>query len=191
MQALTEIDVWPCALARGLHARGLDGRTDLIVLSDHGMAFDVRGEDIRYLDDLVPGDAIWVEYAGPVAEWCRTRPSRSRARAARPPQSIPVLAQNCRLAFRPQSAHPARPSARPTTAGGYGRTACRQPRRRSTAGRPPKKVFTAIGPSFRAGTRLPAFDNVDVSLAGPAAGIAPAANDGDIAPLLPALQDAP
>ena len=46
-------------------------------------------------------------------------------------------------------------------------------------------------PSFRAGVRLPAFDNVDVyPLLARLLRITPAANDGDIAPLLPALQDA-
>ena len=53
-------------------------------------------------------------------------------------------------------------------------------------------VFTAIGPSFRNGTRLPAFDNVDVyPLLTRLLNIEPAANDGDITPLLPALRDAP
>jgi len=51
-------------------------------------------------------------------------------------------------------------------------------------------VFTAVGPSFRGGVRLPAFDNVDVyPLLARLLGITPARNDGDIAPLLPALRD--
>ena len=54
-----------------------------------------------------------------------------------------------------------------------------------------RAVFTAVGPSFRAGVRLPAFDNVDVyPLLARLLRVTPAANDGDIAPLLPALQDA-
>lgn len=54
-------------------------------------------------------------------------------------------------------------------------------------------LFVAQGPDFRAGTLLPGFDNVDVyPLLARLLRIAPAANDGDIAPLLPALRsDAP
>ena len=53
-------------------------------------------------------------------------------------------------------------------------------------------VFVARGPSFRERTTLPAFDNVDVyPLLAHLLGIAPAANDGDIAPLRPALRDTP
>ena len=54
-----------------------------------------------------------------------------------------------------------------------------------------RAVFTAIGPSFRSGVHLPAFDNVDVyPLLARLLRVTPAPNDGDIAPLLPALQDA-
>ena len=54
-----------------------------------------------------------------------------------------------------------------------------------------RAAFTAVGPSFRSGVRLPAFDNVDVyPLLARLLRITPAPNDGDIAPLLPALQDA-
>ena len=53
-----------------------------------------------------------------------------------------------------------------------------------------RAVFTAVGPSFRNGVRLPAFDNVDVyPLLTRLLRITPAPNDGDIAPLLPALKD--
>ena len=62
--------------ARGC-ARGLGDDVDLIVLSDHGMA-DVRGEDIRYIDDLVPADAILAEYGGQVMGFA-PRPGREAA----------------------------------------------------------------------------------------------------------------
>jgi predicted AlkP superfamily pyrophosphatase or phosphodiesterase len=52
-------------------------------------------------------------------------------------------------------------------------------------------TFVANGPAFRSGVRLPTFDNVDVyPLLTRLLGITPAPNDGDIAPLLPALKDA-
>jgi hypothetical protein len=53
-----------------------------------------------------------------------------------------------------------------------------------------RAVFTAVGPSFRANARLPAFDNIDVyPLLARLLRITPAPNDGDITPLLPALKD--
>ena len=52
-----------------------------------------------------------------------------------------------------------------------------------------RATFVAEGPDFRRGVELPPFDNVDVCpLLARLLGIAPLANDGDIAPLLPALQ---
>ena len=53
-----------------------------------------------------------------------------------------------------------------------------------------RALFIAQRSGFRSGATLPPFDNVDVyPLLAKLIGIAPAANDGDIAPLLPALRD--
>lgn len=53
-----------------------------------------------------------------------------------------------------------------------------------------RAIFLARGPAFRRGATLPAFDNVDVyPLLARLVGIRAARNDGDIAPLLPALRD--
>ena len=55
-----------------------------------------------------------------------------------------------------------------------------------------RAVFLATGPSFRPRTRLPAFDNVDVyPLLAHLLRIQPAANDGSLSPLLPALRETP
>jgi predicted AlkP superfamily pyrophosphatase or phosphodiesterase len=52
-----------------------------------------------------------------------------------------------------------------------------------------RAIFLARGPAFVPGTTLPAFDNVDVyPLLARLLRIPPAPNDGDIAPLLPALR---
>ena len=52
-----------------------------------------------------------------------------------------------------------------------------------------RATFVAEGPDFRRGMELPPFDNVDVyPLLARLLGIAPLANDGEIAPLLPALR---
>jgi len=53
-----------------------------------------------------------------------------------------------------------------------------------------RAIFIARGPAFRQGVVLPSFDNIDVyPLLARLLGIVPAKNDGDIAPLLPALKD--
>ena len=50
--------------------------------------------------------------------------------------------------------------------------------------------FIASGPAFRAGTRLPVFDNVDVyPLLMRLLQLPAEPGDGDITPLLPALRD--
>ena len=200
MQALAAIDAGLARLRAGLHARGLDRRTDLLVLSDHGMA-DARGEDVRYLDDLVPAEAIDVEYGGQMA-WLSARPGYEaeveRTLLGRhphfacwrknelPPQwhfgrnpRIPPIACQADDGWR-LWLH--RWPKLPTLKGEHG-FAPETPGMRA--------VFTAIGPSFRGGTRLPAFDNVDIyPLLAHLLHVEPAANDGSIEPLLPALQDA-
>ena len=54
-----------------------------------------------------------------------------------------------------------------------------------------RAIFIARGPSFRAGTTIPAFDNVDVyPLLVHLLGIPAAPNDGDPQTLLPTLREA-
>ena len=54
-----------------------------------------------------------------------------------------------------------------------------------------RATFIAAGPAFRRGMQLPVFDNVDVyPLLMRLLGLPVEPNDGDIAPLLPALEDA-
>ena len=56
MAALRTLDAALARLRDGLRARGLEATTDLIVVSDHGMA-DVPHDQVRYLDDVrPPGD---------------------------------------------------------------------------------------------------------------------------------------
>jgi predicted AlkP superfamily pyrophosphatase or phosphodiesterase len=53
-----------------------------------------------------------------------------------------------------------------------------------------RATFVARGPAFRKGVEIPAFDNVDVyPLLARLLGIHPEPNDGEIAPLLPALNN--
>lgn len=200
-QALATVDAGLMQLRDGLRARGLGDDVDLIVLSDHGMA-DVRGEDVRYIDDLVPADAILAEYGGQVVGFA-PRPGREREvetavlgrhdhfqcwRKGELPAGwhyggnprIPPIVCQADDGWRVWMRHwPAQAALK----GEHG-FAPEDPGMRA--------AFVAAGPSFRPGTRLPAFDNVDVyPLLAHLLDIAPAANDGDIAPLRPALRDAP
>ena len=201
LQALATIDAGLARLRAGLQARGLDATTTLIVLSDHGMA-DVRGEDIRYLDDLVPADAFDAEYGGQVMG-LRARPGREAEveaavlgrhdhyacwrKGETPPQwqfgrnpRIPPIVCQADDGWRVWL-H--RWPAQPALKGEHG-FAPEDPGMRA--------VFVATGPGFRPRTRLPAFDNVDVyPLLAHLLRIRPAPNDGRLDPLLPALQDAP
>ena len=52
-----------------------------------------------------------------------------------------------------------------------------------------RALFIARGPAFRAGARLPVFDNVDVyPLLAKLIAVPPLPNDGTLDPLLPALK---
>ena len=200
MQALATVDAGLARLRDGLRARGLDDTVDLIVLSDHGMA-DVRAEDVVYLDDLVPAEAMDLESVGQMA-WLSARPGRE-AEVERALLRRHDHFQCWRKAETPANWHFGRnPRIPPIVCqadDGWRVWLHRWPAATTLKGEHGfapedvgmRAVFTAVGPSFRAGVRLPAFDNVDVyPLLARLLRITPAANDGDIAPLLPALQDA-
>ncbi len=201
MQALASIDAGLARLRDGLRSRGLADRVDLIVLSDHGMT-DVRGGDVRYLDDRVPADAIQIDGAGQIA-FVAARPGRE-AEVERALLGRHDHYQCWRKGELPArwhfGGHPRIPPIVCQADDGW-RVWMRhwpgQPALKGEHGFAPedpgmRAAFVAAGPSFRAGTRLPAFDNVNVyPLLAHLLGIVPAPNEGDIAPLRPALRDAP
>jgi predicted AlkP superfamily pyrophosphatase or phosphodiesterase len=197
--ALKTVDAALARLRVGLRQRGLEASTDLVVVSDHGM-ITVRGEDVRYLDELVPGDAIQVVHDGPLAglnpkpgrapqvekallgrhdhyECWRKQDLPARWQYGRNPRVPAILCQadpgwRVFLHRKPES----------TQRHGEHSYAPETPEMRAT--------FVAIGPDFVGGTQLPGFDNVDVyPLLAHLLHIDPAANDGTLAPLLPALRD--
>ena len=199
MEALATIDAGLARLLSGLQARGIADAVDLIVLSDHGMA-DVRGEDRRFLDDLVPADALQVEYGGQVAG-LKAHPGRE-AEVERALIGRHDHYQCWRKGETPAGwhfgRHPRIPPIVCQADEGWRIALRRWPAERALSGQHGfapedagmRAAFVASGPSFRAGTRLPAFDNVAIyPLLARLLRIIPAANDGDITPLLPALQD--
>ena len=197
--ALKYIDAALAHLREGLRTRKLDGSINLIVVSDHGM-ITVRGEDVRYLDDLVPADTFDVVHAGPLAG-LNPKPGHAaqveKALLGRHDrfecwrkQDLPARWQYGKNPRVPAVLCQADPGWRVIVHGMPDAT-----RRRGEHSYPPetpemRATFVATGPDFISGTQLPAFDNVDVyPLMAHLLHITPAANDGTLQPLLPALRD--
>jgi predicted AlkP superfamily pyrophosphatase or phosphodiesterase len=192
------VDAGLAKLRAGIAARSQEGRRiDLIVVSDHGMA-DVPHGNIRYLDDVVPADALDVQDDGAIvlvtprhgreAEAMRLDGRHDHYECWRR-ESLPAAwhyGSNPRIPAIVCQAdegwllalHSGTPFTQPVK-GEHG-YAPETPSMRAT--------FVAEGPDFRRGVELAPFDNVDVyPLLARLLGIVPLANDGDIAPLLPAL----
>ena len=195
--AQREVDAGLAKLRAGIAARSHGRRIDLVIVSDHGMA-DVANGNIRYLDDIVPADSIDIQDDGPIvlvapragheAEAMRLvgRHDHSECwrRESLPPAwhygsnpRIPAIVCQADEGWL-LALHTDKPFTQPVK-GEHG-YAPETPSMRAT--------FVAEGPDFRRGVELPPFDNVDVyPLLARLLGIAPLANDGDIAPVLPAL----
>ena len=196
--AQREVDAGLAKLRAGIAARSHGRRIDLVVVSDHGMA-DVANGNIRYLDDIVPSDSIEFEDDGPIVlvapragheaeamrlvgrhdhSECWRRESLPSAWHYGSNPRIPAIVcqadEGSLLAL-----HTDKPFTQPVK-GEHG-YAPETPSMRAT--------FVAEGPDFRRGVQLPPFDNVDVyPLLARLLGVPALPNDGDIAPLLPALQ---
>ena len=199
LAALREIDAALARLQAGLQARGLDGRTDLIVLSDHGMA-DVPRDNIRFLDDrldasaydlwswgtlvgIVPkpgrGDDVERAFLGQQDHYRCWRKAELPAawRYGRHPRVAPIVCQS-EVGWRVQTRAKDR---WPQAVRGEHGYAPEHPAMRA--------VFAARGPSFRDGVVLPAFDNVDIyPLLAHLLDVKPAANDGDLSSTAAALK---
>lgn len=198
VEAMREIDAALAILLRGLDARGLRATTNLVVLSDHGMA-DVRTSDTAYLDDVVPEAMFSWSSLGPVAHItprsgheaevarrlvgrhdhyaCWNRDALPPAwHYGRSPRVAPIVCQSdtgWRLQLRRH------PLPKQALKGEHG-FAPEDPQMRA--------FFVASGPDFVAGARLPAFDNVDVyPLLAHLLRIPAAPNDGTLDTFAPAL----
>lgn len=199
--AMGEVDIALQRLLAGLDTRQLRGATDLIVVSDHGMAAVARGNDVQ-LDAVVPATAIDVVSYGQVvglfpvagrerevadALLARRDSFRCWRKAELPPRwrygthprIPPILCQadpGWELTTRARS----RPE--PLLRGEHGYAP-------ETADM--RAVFIAAGPDFASGKRIAAFDNVDVYplLAGLLA-VPAQPGDGDLRAMLPALSKA-
>ena len=199
--AVREVDAAIGRLLDALAGKGLLDRINLIVVSDHGMATVAPGHVIA-VEDMVPmADAAVIS----VGQSIGIAPREGRTHAVEQrllgrhdhyqcwrkgelpprwhygsnPRVQPIICQM----DEGWDALPAATIARRTpgaTRGSHGYDPA-MPSMRAT--------FIAHGPAFRKGVVIPAFDNVDVyPLMTRLLDIPARANDGDIAPLLPALR---
>jgi len=193
--AATEVDRAVGRLVSGLKARGLTA--NLIIVSDHGMA--ATSDDRRvFIDDLLPKDAYRAVELGPIGSIYPNpghEPEVEKALLAPHPHlqcwrkaDIPArfhFGRNPRVApifclaqtgwnLTTHDYHPREPV---VADHGYDNA---DPLMAAT--------FIANGPAFRAGVKLPTFDNVDIyPLLAKLVGVAPQPNDGNLADLAPAM----
>lgn len=200
LAAASEVDTALGELLTGLKKRGLGERINLIVVSDHGMAA-ASNERVMYLEDLVDGGAIRVIAAGEVVAIQPVAGHESAAEAA-------LLGRHGALqCWRREQlppawhygTHPRIPAivcqadegwkvfSRASFSRWGGQV---KPGSHGYAPELPsmRAAFIAHGPAFRNEVQIEPFDNVDVySLMTRLLGLSPAANDGSIEALLPAL----
>ena len=199
--AVREVDAAIGRLLDALAGKGLLDRINLIVVSDHGMATVAPGHAIA-VEDMVPlADAAVIS----IGQSIGIAPREGRTQAVEQrllgrhdhyqcwrkgelpprwhygsnPRVPPIICQM----DEGWDALPAATLAKRAPAAGRGSHGYDPalPSMRAT--------FIAHGPAFRKGVVIPAFDNVDVyPLMTRLLGIPARANDGDIAPLLPALE---
>ncbi len=201
--ALKDVDAAIARLVAGLHQRGIDRRINLVIVSDHGMAATPPQQSVM-LDTLVNPAAVDVVTLGVLAG-LRAKPGHEGETAAA--LALPHPHVQC----WPKDAIPSRL--------GYGRnprvpgfvclaevgwqitTSEALARRTGThlgdhgydnAAPEMRALFIAHGPAFLPGTELKEFPNVDVyPLLAYLLRIPPEPNDGELAPLRPALRELP
>lgn len=199
--AIAQADAAIGRLQHGLEAHGLLRSTDLIVVSDHGMAKIAPGHAIATEDMVSAADAALVsdgqsvgfvprpgherraeaKLLGPHPHYDCWRKSElpARWRYGTNPR-IPAIVCQMHEGWDAISRKKLNERPKDATRGSHGFDPALPSMR---------ALFIARGPSFRSGATLPAFDNVDVyPLLARLLGIPAAPNDGDPDRLLPALR---
>ncbi len=190
LAAMADVDAALARLLRGLEARGLRASTNVIVVSDHGMA-DVPREQVSWLEARLPADAYdlvwWPQLVGMTPRSGRMRDVEAALvgrhdhyacwrKAETPAQwhfrthpRIPPIVCQADAGWRVQSK--AQPVQEQALKGEHGYA----PEDASM-----RAVFVADGPDFVDGVRMPGFDNVDVyPLLARLLRVNAAPNDGD------------
>ena len=197
--ALQRIDAALTRLRAGLRARGLDLYVDLIVVSDHGM-IDVPREHAIWLDDTLDTRHYRHLWWGPQADIVANPGESGRVEAAfvgPHPHFACWKKQDLPAAWH-YGTHPRIPPIVCQADAGWRLKArsdpANEPPIKGEHGYPPeapsmRAIFVADGPSFRPHATLPAFDNIHVyPLLAHLLRIEPAANDGSLDAIRPALK---
>lgn len=201
-EAMVRIDAAIGRLLDGLAARDQLEHVNLIVVSDHGMAEVVPGHRIAVEDMVTPEQAVVTSVGqsigiapnpgfeaqverrllGAHEQYDCWRKSELPARwhYGTHPRVPPIVCQ-MHEGWDAIEGEKLRSATKVQTRGSHGFDPALESMR---------AIFLARGPAFKRGATIPAFDNVDVyPLLARLIGISPAKNDGDIAPLLPALRE--
>lgn len=195
-RAVRRVDDHLGRLMKGLRKRGLEERINVVVVSDHGMA-ETSSDRVIVLDDLVSLEGLDVVDINPTLGLL-TPPGREDevyGLLARAHEHLKVFRRAETPASWAYREHPRIPPIVGVADEGWQvvTRAMREAalRRYGTGpggahGYDPaeapsmKGLFVAAGPAFKAGVRLPAFENVNVYPAlAQILGVPPAANDGD------------
>jgi predicted AlkP superfamily pyrophosphatase or phosphodiesterase len=200
--AMRTVDDAIGSLLARLQRAGVRDSTDIVIVSDHGIAEVPDGQAIATEDMVDPEDAALVT-SGQVIGF-RPLPGREQAAERR------LLGRHAqyecwrRHELPPRWRHGTHPRVAPIVCQmdlGWDALPRKRLARRPSGTRGShaydpaspelRAIFIANGPSFRSGVVLPAFDNTDVyPLLARLLGIRPAEHDGRIDTLLPALREA-
>jgi len=192
--AVREVDAAVARLLAGLNRLGLRANTNLVIVSDHGMA-DCSPEQIIFLEDLLDVSQVKIDTTGPYAGLhpladVDPRQLLAGIRAKAPPQLHAYLREEVpeKLHYRdnPRIA----PIVLIADLHWNIESKTGWPNRRAnyhhgTHGWDPTTtemgaLFIANGPALRRGVKIPAFENIQVyNLLCALLGVQPAANDGD------------
>ncbi|WP_345295590.1 ectonucleotide pyrophosphatase/phosphodiesterase [Luteimonas vadosa] len=202
--AVREVDAMLGRLVDGLGRLGLWQATDLVIVSDHGMATVPPGQAIA-VEDLVPAEVATVVTTGQSVGF-EPRPGReadaARHLLGRHPHHACWRKSDLPPRWR-YGSHPRVPAIVCQMDVGWDairrETLARRPtdHDRGSHGFDPadpsmRTLFVAHGPSFRRGVRLAPFDNVDVyPLLARLLGVDPEPNDGAARTWGPALATEP
>jgi predicted AlkP superfamily pyrophosphatase or phosphodiesterase len=205
MAARAQIDAALAHLQQGLRTRGLRERLNIVIVSDHGMAAVEPGHALA-IEDMLPMEKADVVSGGQVVG---VNPRNGREDEFVREVAPKLLGRHDRYQCWRKAelpprwhygTHPRIPAIVCQMDEGWDAITREGVARRANSGvrgshgfdpalPSMQAAFIAHGPAFNNGVTLPAFDNVDVyPLLARLLRIAPAPNDGDIAPLLPALR---
>ena len=166
--AIARVDSALGALADGLEQRGLSGKVNLIVLSDHGMA-EIRPDHLIYVEDLVDTAQADVVELGAVFSLAARPGAESEVyrRVARAPHLTVYRKPEIPSAFHYRANRRIQPIVAVADEGWIVTRRGRGPAPRGMHGYPPglpsmRALFLARGPAFRSGAAVEPFQNIHV-----------------------------